>query len=57
MDIPSITEYAEKLADEAGVLILPAVTLGYDDHHMRMGFGRRAFGEALAQFETYLDNY
>jgi len=55
MDVPSVTDYAAKLADEAGVLIHPAVLLGWDDRHMRMGFGRRAFGEALGVFEAYLN--
>lgn len=54
MNVPSVTAYAARLAQEAGVLILPAVTLGSDDQHMRMGFGRSAFGEALERFEAYL---
>jgi aspartate/methionine/tyrosine aminotransferase len=54
MHVPSVTAYAAQLAEEAGVLIHPATTLGFDDHHMRMGFGRRGFGEALERFEAYL---
>ena len=54
MNVPSVTAYSVKLAEEAGVLIQPGTTLGSDDHHMRMGFGRVAFPEALAQFEAYL---
>ena len=54
MDVPSVTAFADHLAQEAGVLILPAESLGSDDHHMRIGLGRRAFGEALAVFESYL---
>jgi len=54
MHVPSVMAYATRLAEEAGVLILPAVTLGADDHHLRMGFGRAAFGEALEKFEEYL---
>ena len=54
MNVPSVTAYAAQLAQEAGVLILPAVTLGSDDQHMRMGFGRSAFGDALERFEAYL---
>ena len=55
MDVASVMAYAAQLAENAGVLILPAVTLGSDDQHMRMGFGRSAFGEALEKFETYLN--
>ena len=54
MNVPSITVFAAQLAKNAGVLILPATTLGSDDQHLRMGFGRAAFGEALEKFEAYL---
>ena len=54
MNVPSVMAYSVQLAEEAGVLILPAVTLGSDDQHMRMGFGRAAFGAALERFEAYL---
>ncbi len=55
MNVPSVTEFSVQLAQKAGVLIQPAVTLGSDDQHMRMGFGRAAFGEALEKFEAYLN--
>ena len=54
MNIPSVTAFATQMANEAGILIHPATTLGSDDQHMRMGFGRAAFGDALNQFERYL---
>jgi aspartate/methionine/tyrosine aminotransferase len=54
MHVPSVTAFASRLAEEAGVLILPGVCLGSDDQHMRMGFGRSNFPEALEKFETYL---
>lgn len=54
MNVTSVMEFATQLAEKAGVLIHPAVTLGADDQHMRMGFGRFAFGEALEKFEAYL---
>jgi aspartate/methionine/tyrosine aminotransferase len=56
MNVPSVMDYAVRLVEEAGVLILPAVTLGSDDQHMRMGFGRAGFGEALKKFGAYLDH-
>lgn len=55
MNIPSVEVFATRLAEEAGILIHPAVTLGSDDQHMRMGFGRSAFFEALDRFEAYLN--
>ena len=54
MNVPSMTALSTKLANEAGVLIHPATTLGGDDQHMRIGLGRAAFGESLAHFEAYL---
>lgn len=54
MNVPSVSALAKQLAEEAGVLIHPATTLGWDDQHMRMGFGRKTFGEALGKFEAYL---
>ncbi|MGB7874443.1 MAG: pyridoxal phosphate-dependent aminotransferase [Anaerolineales bacterium] len=54
MNVPSVRAFAAQLAEKAGILILPAKTLGSDDQHMRMGFGRAAFGEALEKFEAYL---
>ena len=56
MHVPSVTDFAIQLIEQAGVLILPAATLGSDDQHMRMGFGRAGFGEALEKFEYYLKN-
>lgn len=54
MHVPSVMAYATKLVGEAGVLLLPAVTLGATDQQMRMGFGRAAFPKALQKFEDYL---
>ncbi|MCP4419011.1 MAG: pyridoxal phosphate-dependent aminotransferase [Chloroflexi bacterium] len=54
MNVPSVSQLVAPLAKEAGVLIHPATTLGSDDQHMRMGFGRAAFGNALQKFEAYL---
>lgn len=54
MKVPSVTDFGAKMAEEAGVLIHPAVTLGGDDQHMRMGFGRAGFAEALVKFKAYL---
>ena len=54
MHVPSVEVFAEKMAREAGVLIQPATTLGWDDKHFRLGLGRSAFGVALGKFEEYL---
>lgn len=54
LGVPSATAYCHELAREAGVLLLPATFMGYDDQHVRFGFGRRSFTEALHQYEDYL---
>jgi len=53
MNVPSVRDFAVQLAEKAGILILPATTPGSEDQHMRLGFGRAAFGEALEKFEEY----
>jgi len=54
VETPSATAYCHELAKEAGVLLLPSTFLGYDDHHVRFGFGRKSFPEALAHYDRYL---
>jgi len=51
---PSAEAYCHRLAQEAGVLLLPSSCLGYGDGHVRMGFGRENFGQALNQYELFL---
>jgi hypothetical protein len=36
------------------VLLLPSSAFDYGDEHVRMGFGRANFAEALAHYETHL---
>jgi aspartate/methionine/tyrosine aminotransferase len=57
MNVPSVMDFAVILAEKAGVLIHPAKTLGSDDQHMRMGFGRAGFERALNEFEKFLNKY
>lgn len=52
--VPSVTAIAKQLAEQEGILIMPAGMIGGDDHHMRIGLGRAAFGDALSRFENWL---
>lgn len=54
---PSATAYCHRLAQEAGVLLLPSSCLGYGDGHVRFGFGRANFAGNLAHYEQYLSNH
>jgi len=56
LDQPSATQYCHDLARDAGVVLLPSKFLGYDDHHVRFGFGREGFAEALEHFERHLES-
>jgi len=53
-DVPSVSAMAHELAVHQGILIQPARMLGSDDQHMRFGFGRECFPEALSRFESWL---
>ena len=52
--VDSVNQVAERVATESGVLIQSAVTLGSDDHHLRIGLGRATFQTALGKFESWL---
>ena len=53
-DVPSVSELSARLASEEGILIQSGAMLGASDGHMRIGLGRRNFGEALSRFEEWL---
>ena len=46
-----VEEFCERLAAEAGVLLLPGTIYGHPGQHFRIGFGRRNLPEALARLE------
>ena len=55
LHVPSADAYCHALAQEKGVLLLPGTCLGYDDHHVRFGFGRGPFAAALGAYERVLE--
>lgn len=54
IEVESAERYCQKLATEAGIMLLPAKYLGLDDQHVRFGFGRKTFPAALAAYDAYL---
>ena len=50
----SARAFCQRLRDEQGVLLLPSRGLGFGDGHVRFGFGRLTFPEALDQLNQYL---
>ncbi len=52
--VESANTYCHDLAQSAGVLLLPASFMGYDDRHVRFGFGRHSFPSALKHYQALL---
>ena len=50
-----VEDFCDRLAAEAGVLLLPGTTYGHQGQHFRIGFGRRNLPEALARLERFID--
>ena len=50
----SIDDFAGKLVDREGVLLLPGTLFGHRGNHFRLGFGRSDMPEALAGLERFL---
>ena len=48
------TGFCERLALEAGVMLLPSSVFEWGDSHVRFGFGRTSLPEALAAIDCYL---
>jgi aspartate/methionine/tyrosine aminotransferase len=46
--------FCERLAAEAGVMLLPSSVYEAGDAHVRLGFGRLSFGDAIGRLEEYL---
>ena len=49
-----VDAFAARLAEEDGVLILPASQFGYRGNHFRLGLGRRDMQVGLAKLEARL---
>ncbi len=50
----SARDFCDRLVAEQGVLLLPSTGLGFGDGHVRFGFGRLSFPEALEQLDLYM---
>jgi len=49
-----VDDFAARLVEETGVLILPESVFDHTGNHFRIGFGRRDMPEALARFDAYV---
>jgi len=50
-----VHEWCERIAAEAGVLLLPGSVYGQPTH-VRLGFGRANLPQAVARLEQYLEH-
>lgn len=57
VNVPSSLEYCHRLAQDAGILLLPGVCLGAGDQMVRFGFGRASFPQDLSAFDQVLNTY
>lgn len=46
-------EYADRLVQEADIMLLPSEVFHYGSHHARIGFGRAILPEALEKWEEF----
>jgi aspartate/methionine/tyrosine aminotransferase len=53
----SALDYCENLVQKTGIMMVPSEMFGYGDKHVRIGFGRENFGEALTMWEQYISKY
>jgi aspartate/methionine/tyrosine aminotransferase len=50
-----IEDFAARLRESEGVLLLPGTLFSYPGNHFRIGFGRRSFALALERLERFVD--
>jgi aspartate/methionine/tyrosine aminotransferase len=48
--------FCQRLVKEAGIMLLPSSVYDYDDHHVRLGFGRENLPEGIAVLEDFIEN-
>lgn len=49
----STLEYAKKLVEKTGIMLLPSEAFEYSTGHVRIGFGRQNFSDILFEWEKY----
>jgi aspartate/methionine/tyrosine aminotransferase len=54
LDSEPIDDFAARLVEAEGVLLLPGSQFGFEGNHFRIGFGREDMPQALAGFERFL---
>lgn len=47
----------DRLARDAGIMLLPSAVFAFGDRHVRLGFGRAGFAEGLAALSRWLEDW
>lgn len=53
--IESASKFCLDLIDEEGVLLVPGLIFDFDDHHFRIGFGRKNMYESLERLISFIE--
>ncbi len=48
------SSFCKRAVDDAGIMILPSTVYDYDDHHIRIGFGRDNLPEVLEKLKDFV---
>jgi aspartate/methionine/tyrosine aminotransferase len=48
-------DLAERIVEQAGIMLLPSRVYGYGDRHFRLGFGRENLPKVLTKFEEFME--
>jgi len=55
LNVPSTEAFCKQLIEDSGIMLVPSKVFNYDDHHIRIGFGRDNFKKVIERFSDYLD--
>jgi aspartate/methionine/tyrosine aminotransferase len=47
--------FCEELVEETGIMLVPSTMFQFDNHHVRIGFGRENLPDVVERFAQYLD--
>jgi aspartate/methionine/tyrosine aminotransferase len=57
LKVRDTTEFCEELAEKTGIMLAPSSLFQFGTHHVRIGYGRENFKEAINRFSQYLDRH
>jgi aspartate/methionine/tyrosine aminotransferase len=55
LKVRDTTQFCKELAKETGIMLVPSSLFQFGTHHVRIGYGRENFKEAIEKFSLYLE--